>query len=509
MIVEETLGVNLTVFLLFVCVLLVMIIAKRIMDGKHTLPPNCKEIPGPPGLPLVGNIFDMDRNDQQKSIDELAEQYGNIFKIHIFRTPVVVLNGYDVISQALKQQSVDFAGRPRFHSFNVMHKLKSGFLSFGDYSDTWKAHRKISEVTLKTYMSGRSVNNLEQRISDEVKNLIAVLTDNNNTDGRVLEPTTMIKLSVCNIMFSYMFGSQRSYSDSKLHDFLATSHKFTKATGSGTSVDFLPGIQYFPSKTITDLKEIILELVDILSGDIQRHRNNHVQGVANDMFDHLLNVSKSTKNEVDEERIVSTVYDMFGAGFDTISMSLTWALLLMVNYPEIQDAVQEELSRVVGDRLPSLEDKQNLPFTEACILETLRFITIAPFAIPHSTTRDTTLYDYFIPKGTTIFVNLYSVHHDKTRWVNPESFNPARFLTKDGQLDRVKVDQIMPFSAGRRRCLGSDLAKTELFIFFSHLLHQCHFESAAAEKPSLERIHGLTVRPRNFKLKIRPRVTAN
>ncbi|XP_033120315.1 cytochrome P450 1A1-like [Anneissia japonica] len=517
MIVGETLGVNLTAFLLFICIMLVLMIVKGIGKRKSTFPKdgNLKPVPGPPGLLLVGNIFDIDSNAQQKSMQRLAEKYGNIFQIRIFRTPVVVLNGYDAISQALKHQAIDFAGRPHFHTFKVMHELKSGFLAFADYDETWKAGRKIAETALKTFVSGRNVESLDQRIGDEVRDLIAVLTDNNNTEGRVLEPSTMIKLSVCNIMFSYMFGSRRSYSDSKLHDFLAMSHRFTNATGTGNIIDFLPWLRFLPSKTMSDFKGIILELRDILSDDIKRHKENHVQGVSNNICDQLLNVSRSMnqselrKCNIDEERVMSSVYDMVGAAFDTISMSLTWSLVLMVNYPDVQAAVHDELLRVVGHKTPTLKDKPSLPFTEACILETLRFITVVPFSIPHSTTRDTTLNGYFIPKGTTVFVNLHSVHHDKTRWVNPESFNPARFLSKDGSLDRQKVDQIMPFSAGRRRCLGSDLAKTELFLFFSNLLHQCHFESATAEKIPMEPIHGLTVRPKPFKLKIRPRFPGN
>ncbi|KAF1376952.1 hypothetical protein PFLUV_G00216850 [Perca fluviatilis] len=128
-----------------------------------------------------------------------------------------------------------------------------------------------------------------------------------------------------------------------------------------------------------------------------------------------------------------------------------------------------------GDRKSEVqvEGRKNLPFTDAVIHETQRLASILPIAVPHKTSQDITFQGHFIKKGTTVYPLLTSVLHDESEWERPHSFYPAHFLDKDGKF--VKRDAFMPFSAGRRICLGESLARTELFIFFTSLLQHLRF----------------------------------
>ncbi|XP_062421994.1 cytochrome P450 2K1-like [Pungitius pungitius] len=145
----------------------------------------------------------------------------------------------------------------------------------------------------------------------------------------------------------------------------------------------------------------------------------------------------------------------------------------MAKYPQIQDQVQVELSRVVGDRQVRAEDRMNLPFADAVIHETQRFANILPIPLRHQNSTDVTFQGYFIRKGTPVFPLLTSVLWDESEWESPRTFNPAHFLDKDGKF--VKRDAFMPFSAGRRVCPGEGLAKMELFLFFTSLLQRFRF----------------------------------
>lgn len=169
-----------------------------------------------------------------------------------------------------------------------------------------------------------------------------------------------------------------------------------------------------------------------------------------------------------EADIVACVLDMVMAGTETTSATLQWAALLMGKHPSVQDRVQEELDRVLGPgRRPRPEDQRALPYTNAVLHEVQRFITLLPH-VPRCTAADTPLGGYLLPKGTPVVPLLSSVLLDKTQWATPRQFNPGHFLDADGHF--VKREAFLPFSAGRRVCVGESLARTELFLLFAGLL---------------------------------------
>ncbi|XP_072020639.1 cytochrome P450 2U1-like isoform X1 [Amphiura filiformis] len=193
--------------------------------------------------------------------------------------------------------------------------------------------------------------------------------------------------------------------------------------------------------------------------------------------------------------LYQTVSQLFSAGSETTVTSLRWSLLYMMAYPEIQSRIQNEIDCVVGrDRLPRVGDA--LPLTEATIMEVQRYSSIAPLGVPHVATEHTTLQGRNIPKGTLLFCNIWAVHHDPDVWTNPDQFRPERFLSEDGKVYQPK--EYIPFSTGHRKCLGEHLAKMELFIIFSHLLHQFTFKSPPDVELSMDGTLGVTNAPKPF-----------
>ncbi|CAJ0956998.1 unnamed protein product [Ranitomeya imitator] len=168
----------------------------------------------------------------------------------------------------------------------------------------------------------------------------------------------------------------------------------------------------------------------------------------------------------------------------------------MALYPNIQVQVQQEIDLVVGrHRTPTFEERSSMPYTEAVLHEILRFCNIAPLGIFHATSRDTVVRGYSIPSGTTVITNLYSVHHDKKYWSDPEIFRPERFLDSSGQF--AKREAFVPFSLGRRNCLGEPLARMELFLFllcFSPTISS-PISSRIYSKPEAEAGHDAAAAP--------------
>uniref|UniRef100_A0A3Q0RMW1 Uncharacterized protein n=1 Tax=Amphilophus citrinellus TaxID=61819 RepID=A0A3Q0RMW1_AMPCI len=163
------------------------------------------------------------------------------------------------------------------------------------------------------------------------------------------------------------------------------------------------------------------------------------------------------------------------------------------------EKVQAEIDAVVGSsRLPSLTDRENMPYTDAVIHEIQRMGNIVPLNVAHVANKDTTVDKYTIPKGTMILPALHSVLNDKTMWETPDSFNPQHFLDQDGKFRRREA--FIPFSMGKRSCLGEQLARMELFLFFTSLLQRFSFSAPAGEQPSLEFKLGVTRSPKPYLL---------
>ena len=179
----------------------------------------------------------------------------------------------------------------------------------------------------------------------------------------------------------------------------------------------------------------------------------------------------------------------------------------MVTHTDWQERVHEEIRRKYGlDAAPDFADMSVLPLTEAFILETMRHSCIFPFALPHSTTKDTEINGHFVKAKTLVFVNLWSVSHDPELFLDPGTFDPARFLDGSGsQIDRSKAELFLPFGVGKRRCPGENLAKMELFLFFTVLVQTCRFLPVEGEVPVIDSKYGLTLKPLDFNVVVSKR----
>lgn len=152
-----------------------------------------------------------------------------------------------------------------------------------------------------------------------------------------------------------------------------------------------------------------------------------------------------------------------------------------------------------------MNEKQKLPFVEAVLLELLRFKTVVPLGVPHETLRDTVLNGYFIPQGSMVLANLYGAHMDSKVWTNPDVFNPDRFLDENGKV--VRRDAVIPFSLGKRSCLGEVLARQEIFLFLIGLLQNFHLEPPEGqEKIVCQEIVSVTIAPTDYQVRLIPRL---
>ncbi|XP_072014876.1 cytochrome P450 2J4-like [Amphiura filiformis] len=432
--------------------------------------------PGPRSWPVFGCLPQLLRDFQEIPMHELfcslGQKYGPVCLLNTPFGQAVVINGYEAVHESLTCE--EFNWRTPGISRGIFHKLLRARGIIWASGDPWKEHRRFSLTVLRSFGIGKR--SFEDQIATESECLIHEIAAGN---GKPFNPTNLFCNAVSNVICSVVFGKRFEYHDPEFTNLLHLLEDSTNHMAIGILLmimPFLTKIPFFPKGALPSLLQLRLNLKDI----VNLHRDTYEKENMRDYIDVYLKDlqmknEKGVETHLSDDELVAVVHDFFLAGTETTSTTLRWALLYMLKYPDVQKRVQEEIDSVVGrDRLPKLSDKSNLPYTEAVIHEIQRFASIVLLAIPRFTRSDVEFRGYTIPKGTPILPNLYSVTRDPSVWDEPGVFKPERFLDGDGQVRKIP-EQIV-FGAGKRVCLGEQLARMELFIFYTHLMHRFSFK---------------------------------
>ncbi|XP_074491649.1 cytochrome P450 2J2-like isoform X3 [Sebastes fasciatus] len=452
--------------------------------------------PGPRAFPIVGNLFTVDYKRTHESMTQLAGIYGDVYSLRMGQAWVMVINRFEVLKEALVNQGDSLADRPDLPLLvDISHR------QVGTHgSSRGVLHSQPSEILelARSHLNPSSWMNLQivQKTSIAIK---------------PFNPHLMINKAVANIICSLVFGHRFDYSDEK---FIKLIKWFDEGLEIGGSIwaqlynafpllmRRLPG----PHQTVQHIWD---DVKDFIRAEIKEHKQKWDPSDQRDFIDCYLNEIQMRKGQADttfdEENLVISAWDLFVAGSETTSTTLRWAFLYMAKYPEIQEKVQAEIDRVIGQsRQLSMEDRASLPYTDAVIHEVQRMGNIVPISLPHVTNRDVQLGGYTIPKGITVITNLTSVLYDKNEWETPDTLNPGHFLNEEGKF--VKPAAFIPFSTGKRVCLGESLAKMELFLFFTSFMQHFTISMPAGVKPVMDYRLGVTLAPLQYEICVNSRL---
>uniref|UniRef100_A0A8C3TA95 Cytochrome P450 2G1-like n=1 Tax=Chelydra serpentina TaxID=8475 RepID=A0A8C3TA95_CHESE len=407
-------------------------------------------------------------------LPQLRDKYGPVFTVHLGPRRVVVLWGYEAVKEALEDRADEFSGRGKLAAFE---EVVQGFGLLFSSGERWRQLRRFSLAALQDYGPGKR--SVEERIQEEAGRLVEEFQ---KTKGSPFDPTFFLSRSASSVVCSIVFGKHFDYADESFLDLLAkTNQVFVHLSSTWGQLyemfswvmRFLPGAH----------KQIVRDLEDINSFILERIKENQAsldRDNPQDFIDcFLLQMEKEILNPATEfhlRNLVMTAFNLFFVGTETVSSTLRYGLLILLKHPEVEEKMTQEIDRVIGrSRMPAVADRSRMPYTDAVIHEIQRFSDVIPMNLPHTLTQDTHFRGYAIPKGTEVFPVLSSVLQDPSRFRDPESFDPGRFLDEQGHFKANEA--FMPFSAGKRICVGQEVARMELFIFLTAVLQSFTLKS--------------------------------
>uniref|UniRef100_A0A8B7UK51 unspecific monooxygenase n=1 Tax=Castor canadensis TaxID=51338 RepID=A0A8B7UK51_CASCN len=361
-------------------------------SGRGKLPP------GPTALPIIGNSLQIDFKNFSKSLTKFSNIYGPVFTIYLGMNPTVVLYGYEAVKEALINFGEKFSGRS---NSATLEKINKGFGIVFCNGESWKEMRSFSLMTLRNMGIGKR--SIEECVQEEACCLVEELRKIN---GSSCDPTFILECASCNVMSSIIFQNQFDYKDQSFLTLMEKLNEFIMILSSPwmqicnnfpALLDYLPGSHNTVVKNAIYIKSYIFEKV-------KEHQESLDVDNPRDFIDYfLIKIDEEKHNpqsKYNYESLVATLYDLFTAGTHTTSTTLRYALLLLMKYPHVTVKVKEEIDCVVGrHRIPCMQDRRNMPYTDAVLHEIQRHIDLCPTGLPRAVTSDIKFRNYLIPKS--------------------------------------------------------------------------------------------------------------
>ncbi|KIJ51010.1 hypothetical protein M422DRAFT_158706, partial [Sphaerobolus stellatus SS14] len=438
--------------------------------------------PGPKGLPIVGNWFQLPgQRETVKTYNRWAEQYGDIVHVKDFGRYVFILNSLKAVDDLLEKRSTIYSSRPQFIMF---HELM-GFgetTAFLPYGDKWRKHR----ILFNQQMNKRAIDQFEGSQYEAIGELLRSILDSpTRTHDHFRHMTGSIVLR-------FAYGYKAKAKDDPIYGVLnSNGAAFARAIIPGAFlVDNIPILRYVPGWFPgTEFQRFATETRKRLQHSrelpFQRAKAELRAGNAPPSFMANALTELGTDDESNEDvQAVKWVANAFwAAGTDTTAATIAAFVRAMSTFPRIMKKAQKEIDEAVGHtRLPEFSDRPALPYLDAILKETMRWAPIFPAALPHSTTVDDVYEGYQIPAGSIVIPNVWRILKDPGTYPDPSVFRPERFLPdENGGICEKDPTLTGAFGYGRRICAGKNLAEATVWLTIATLLWAFDFSNPRDE----------------------------
>ncbi|XP_013196393.2 cytochrome P450 307a1 [Amyelois transitella] len=497
-----------------------------------------KTAPGPTPLPVIGSLHLLGKHESPfQSFTELAKEYGDIFSIKLGGAKCLVVNNLELIREVLNQNGKFFGGRPDFLRF---HQLFAGdrnnSLALCDWSNLQLRRRNLARRHCGPKQHTDSYARIGSVATFESIELIQTLKNITRKTESSVNLKPLLMSTAMNMFSHYMCSVRFDEEDEEFRKIVDHFDEIFWEINQGYAVDFLPWLAPFYKKHMEKLSNWSQDIRSFILSRIvdQREMNLDVDAPEKDFLDGLLRVLHDDPT-VDRNTIIFMLEDFLG-GHSSVGNLVMLCLAAVARDPEVGKKVRAEIDALTkGKRAVGLTDRRQLPYTEATVLECLRYAS-SPI-VPHVATENANVAGYGVEKGTIVFINNYELNTSTQYWSQPEKFDPTRFLERSkvrvrrksqcdsgmesdsertGPIDKsVEVEKevvsvkknvphFLPFSIGKRTCIGQTLVTTMSFVMFANIMQE--FEVAAENVEDLRQKPACVALPKDtFNLYLVPR----
>ncbi|KAM0066715.1 putative cytochrome P450 [Helianthus debilis subsp. tardiflorus] len=450
--------------------LLTLLPITRFLSKSLPLPP------GPPGLPIIGNLHQLDISDLAVYLWGLSKCYGPLMSLRLGNVQTLVVSSAEMAKEILKTNDLVFCTRPILTGQQKL-SYDNKDIAWSPYNEYWRLMRKICTLHL---FSMKQVNSFRTIREQEVFDMIDRIRTRSFMKQAVnLSEDVMILYGniICRVAFGkrpsaynnrkkgkrlgeLMLECQVMFAKFFYRDYFPLMGWLDKLNGSIARLE----------KTFKDMDEFYQEVID---EHLNQKQPNKMQ---DDMVDILLKLKQDYGNDLTFDHVKGVLMNILLAGTGTSASTVVWAMTMLIKNPKFLKKVQQEVRDAVGKKGKVEEDDlYKLDYLKAVIKEALRLYPVVPLLLPRESRDQCILEGYKIPKKTLVYVNAWAVGRDPKRWDRPEEFDPERFMGCNLEYKGADFEWI-PFGSGRRGCPGLLMGATAVELALSNLVYSFDWE---------------------------------
>ncbi|EUC47483.1 hypothetical protein COCMIDRAFT_35012 [Bipolaris oryzae ATCC 44560] len=448
-------------------------------------------IPGPPGLPIVGNTADIDANCPIMSMCNLTLKYGPVWKFWLGGERIVVAD---------QRHMHEICDEERFSKIiaTSLEQVRNGvhdglFTAYGPQEKNWGIAHRI----LMPQLGPLAIRNMFDEMHDIASQLVMKWA-RHGPDHVINVTDDSTRLTLDTIALCAMDYRFNSYYSERMHPFIDAMADFLRTSGDRARRDPISQMFYGAEtqkywRDIELLRKTSLEVIET-----RRENPTDKKDLLNGM---LSGVDPKTGEKMTDENVIDNMITFLVAGHETTSGLLSFTFYFLLKNPQAYEKAQQEVDEVIGKGPITVEHLSKIPYLNAVLRESLRLQPTAPsFGI--TAKEDTTIGGkYAIKAGVPIVTLLPMLHRDPAVYgEDAEEFRPERMLDEEFERRNKEFpDCWKPFGNGMRACIGRPFAWQEALLVLAILLQNFNFTMDDSSY-QLQIKQTLTIKPKDFNM---------